>query len=239
MSLTINNLIVEVTRRCNMKCEHCLRGNAQRLDMSQEVIGRLFDDVGYVSSITFTGGEPSLAVPVIEKIIEAARMYRVDIGNFFVVTNGRTSKPVAKRLALALLDLYSTLCDHEEGITGLTVSGDAYHDPDVKIPDVYRGLSFFTEERHGPTSEEGVIRTGRAEFNGIGLREARKLGRFEVDGDVEADRPSVDTVYVSANGNVVNDCDCSYKDIDAQTRGNVLRETLTTIVRRDYTPDAE
>lgn len=239
MSLTINNLIVEVTRRCNMKCVHCLRGNAQRVDMSQEVIGRLFDDVGYVSSITFTGGEPTLAVPVIEKIIEAARMYRVDIGNFFVVTNGKTSKATSKRFALALLDLYSTLTDREEGITGLTVSGDRYHDPDVKIPEVYRGLSFFTEERHGPKSEEGVIKTGRAEFNGIGYREADKLGPF---GDVdvyESGDTTVDTVYVAANGNVVSDCNNSYKDIDAQTRGNVLKETLTTIVRRDFHPVTE
>jgi hypothetical protein len=201
------------------------------------VIGRLFDDVGYISSITFTGGEPSLAVPVIEKLIEAARMYRVDIGNFFLVTNGRTSKAVAKRLDLCLLDLYSTITDHEEGITGLVVSGDRWHDPDVKIPAVYEGLSFFSEQRHGPTSEDGVIRSGRAELNGIGNREARTLGAFEVDGDVEADRPSVDTVYVAANGNVVNDCDCSYRDIDAASRGNVLKETLTKIVCRDYKPE--
>ena len=30
MELNIDSLIIEVTRKCNMQCEHCLRGAAQR-----------------------------------------------------------------------------------------------------------------------------------------------------------------------------------------------------------------
>ena len=28
-----NTVIIEVTRRCNMSCPHCLRGDAQNVDM--------------------------------------------------------------------------------------------------------------------------------------------------------------------------------------------------------------
>lgn len=31
----VSSLIIEITRRCNMACEHCLRGNAQNLDITR------------------------------------------------------------------------------------------------------------------------------------------------------------------------------------------------------------
>jgi len=224
----VNNLIVEVTRRCNMRCEHCMRGAAQKLDMSEEVISAMFRGMGYIGDITFTGGEPTLAVPVIEKVIAEARVTGVTIGNFFVVTNGKTDDATAKRFALALLDLYADLNGYEKELTGLVVSGDVYHEY-VDVPKVYKGLAFFREERHGPKREADVIRMGRAKF---GARKPRKLGPFEVSEDI-GDNLSVDTVYVAANGNVVSDCDFSYSCIDKKSRGNLLREPLADIVRRD------
>ena len=34
MEIYVESLVIEVTRRCNMRCEHCLRGDAQNLDIS-------------------------------------------------------------------------------------------------------------------------------------------------------------------------------------------------------------
>jgi len=33
MKYNVSNLMIEVTRRCNMCCDHCLRGDAQDLDL--------------------------------------------------------------------------------------------------------------------------------------------------------------------------------------------------------------
>lgn len=62
MSAIINasSLILEVTRKCNLHCAHCLRGDAQCVDMSKSTIDKLMPMLGKVSSVTFTGGEPSL-----------------------------------------------------------------------------------------------------------------------------------------------------------------------------------
>lgn len=38
MEIYVNYLAIEVTRRCNMKCNHCLRGDAQNLDISTAVL---------------------------------------------------------------------------------------------------------------------------------------------------------------------------------------------------------
>ena len=62
----INNLMIEVTRRCNLKCDHCLRGDAQNKDISTEYIDALLDQVTSIGSVTFTGGEPFLATYIID-----------------------------------------------------------------------------------------------------------------------------------------------------------------------------
>ena len=39
----ICNLIIEITRRCNLQCDHCLRGNAESIDLDITTIDTLFN----------------------------------------------------------------------------------------------------------------------------------------------------------------------------------------------------
>ena len=55
MKYYIENLCVEVTRKCNMKCAHCLRGDAQNMDINTCYIDTLLENVSGIGSITFTG----------------------------------------------------------------------------------------------------------------------------------------------------------------------------------------
>jgi len=173
-----------------------------------------------------------MAVPVIKDMIDAIRRHNVEVGSFFVVTNGKTSPEVAKRFAYTLMDLYA-LCDSwEDGCGGLTVSGDAWHE-EVDIPSIYGGLSFFLKDtRHGPTSVDGVINTGRAAQFSLGIRKPSTIAKWEVeewDGEIGVQ----ETVYVSAQGNVISDCDQSYETIDGESFGNVLTEDLQTIIKQN------
>ena len=59
----VRSLILEVTRRCNMCCDHCLRGDAQDLDMQKETVDALLEQVGSIGGVTFSGGEPLLNYP--------------------------------------------------------------------------------------------------------------------------------------------------------------------------------
>jgi len=58
----IDNLYFEVTRRCNMKCGHCLRGCAQKVDLTIDIVDRFLrlNEVTSIGRIGFSGGEPSL-----------------------------------------------------------------------------------------------------------------------------------------------------------------------------------
>jgi hypothetical protein len=230
-----NQLILEITRRCNMQCLHCMRGNAQRLDMTPAIVDRVFSQVESVSGLCLSGGEPSLAVPVVEEVTAAIRRHRVEVNNFYIVSNGKTTPARARKFALALLDLYSCLSYPEEELTGLTVSGDAWHE-EVKIPEVYKGLGFFMKDRHGPRSEDGVILDGRAKLNGIGRREAQDMDPFDVEGfdgaGVDGEIRVNNDLYIAANGNVTSQCDMSFARMDGESLGNVLTEPLKDIILR-------
>lgn len=53
------NLVLEVGRKCNLRCEHCLRGEAEELTMPIETAKAILDGISAIGFITFTGGEPA------------------------------------------------------------------------------------------------------------------------------------------------------------------------------------
>lgn len=106
MEIYVNYLAIEVTRRCNMKCNHCLRGDAQNLDISTAVLSGIAKHI-HPASVIFTGGEPSLNVPAIKRYFELAERYDTMPAAFYVATNGATSKEQMRDLALTLLESYA------------------------------------------------------------------------------------------------------------------------------------
>lgn len=89
MKLRINNLILEITRRCNMCCDHCLRGDDQGLGMNILTIRNLLHEIKDISSITFTGGEPSLAVSALHDIREYCERRQIPVNSGFLAANGK------------------------------------------------------------------------------------------------------------------------------------------------------
>ena len=67
---------IELTRRCNLQCAHCLCGESQNVDISTEIIDRIFVDVKDCGHIVLTGGEPLLRLDMIEYLISKIGEYR-------------------------------------------------------------------------------------------------------------------------------------------------------------------
>ena len=63
-----NSVFIEVTRRCNMCCAHCLRGDAESIDIQEKYIDAFLDNFekgAYISSLTFTKrrpGKPTISI---------------------------------------------------------------------------------------------------------------------------------------------------------------------------------
>ena len=74
-NLEFYSLVIEVTKRCNMNCRHCLRGNAQDKDMDFHTILPLLERTRAVSTLSFTGGEPTLNVKIMEEILDYCKSH--------------------------------------------------------------------------------------------------------------------------------------------------------------------
>jgi len=228
MELYLSSLVLEVTRRCNMACDHCMRGDAQNKDISTTVIDRLLDSVeGHgIGSVTLTGGEPTLNVPAIQYFVDQVQSRKIGVGSFFCVTNGKVE---SLPLVHALIDLYA-YCDEPE-MSFLAMSHDAYHET-VQKSKLYSALKFFNTEGHGPASEEAIIREGRARENGFGKRQYRQE-EWDIDAEDGSEYVSVNnTLHIAVNGNVMPGCDFSFARVDRERVGNVLREPLKDIIAR-------
>ena len=86
--ITFENLTIELTRRCNMKCGHCLRGEAQEVDIDRKYIDSLLDQTELIGGMFFTGGEPTLALDTMEYIANELCKKGIPVLNLEMYVNG-------------------------------------------------------------------------------------------------------------------------------------------------------
>lgn len=86
--LTFEVLTIETTRRCNMKCAHCLRGDAQDVDINYQHIDDLLDQTEVIGHLEITGGEPTLNLDALEYILNGLCKRGIPLFEFALFTNG-------------------------------------------------------------------------------------------------------------------------------------------------------
>lgn len=114
--------MIEITRKCNLQCEHCLRGDSQNITMSKDVIDRIFEDAADCKQILLTGGEPLLALDEIEYFVDRILKSDWTTSNLAMTVNGTIRD---KRL----IDIANKFCKSKEGRTFyIFISNDEFHD---------------------------------------------------------------------------------------------------------------
>lgn len=86
--LYLQELIFEVTRKCNLECIHCFCGESENLDLSNEIIDKVLEQVRWTKNISLTGGEPMLAPQIVEHIVNEIIENRIKLLAFNCVVNG-------------------------------------------------------------------------------------------------------------------------------------------------------
>ena len=210
-----------------MSCQHCLRGDAQNLDISNEAIERALEGVNSIGTITFSGGEPSLVVDRIEYILKQVKKRNISIGNFYLITNGKVA---SRRLVHALIDWYDYANENE--ISSLCISKDQYHRDEVKdvykAERLYKSLAFYNPDDR-KEDIKFLINEGRMLGGGTceALLNDLIIGTND-DGTIEQIGP----VYVNAKGNVIPSCDMSFENQEENKLGSVHENTIAEIISR-------
>lgn len=200
--LNIQDLIIEITRKCNIQCEHCLRGCMENIDIQSTYINDILKQCEYISNVTFTGGEPSLNANAIEMFLRLCQKRNINIGSFYIATNGIDIK---ENFILACLKMY-IYCE-EKDICNVQVSNDHYHaEQNDYNAELLEGLSFFNRkyQKEGETYT-GINEGNYKEYYGYGRENEKCL--FEI----EENNISENELYLNCEGNLIAGCDWSYQ----------------------------
>jgi len=223
--MEIDTLMIETTRRCNMACKHCLRGEPQNIDMDIKYVDMLFSKVDSIYSLALTGGEPSLVPHIIEQIIESAEQHNVDIGNFYIATNG---KQITGDFIIAVADL-TAYCDHNE-ISKIDLSNDTYHDEiEPRNLRLLKSLTFFEQKHSKNDTKPNLIRQGRAYSFGD-----REVSASSIEVDMVEERVTEGIIYLNCNGEIISGCDWSYEYQDFNIICQVEDFSLETVFEQVY-----
>ena len=117
--MIIDNLYLEVTRNCTIECEHCLRGNRERKNMSLNTLDNIFKEIKEVKHLLLSGGEPLINIETLEEIPILIKKYNLNINTISIITNGTVK---TKRHIKALEELKEN-CN----IFNFILSNDLFH----------------------------------------------------------------------------------------------------------------
>ena len=232
MKLNIDELMVEVTRRCNMRCSHCLRGNARKENLNVELFNEFLDAVASIGCLVFGGGEPSLAPNVMMDILKLVKTKSIPVYRFYIVTNG---KKVSKSFLDAIMRWYEYVEDdyYDDMTSMLALSQDKFHEPvPEKNKKKLRMFSFFAEDEHRTDFDKVPVQNlGRARS-----LTAQKKRDPRCRPNIYADRYDnkvniLDVISFTVDGYIVPDCDYEYEEVKNIAIANIKErswfDTLT------------
>lgn len=243
--ICVQNLCMIVTEQCNLKCEHCLRGQCSNRVMSDEVIEATLDQVVAICNLNICGGEPTLALDRLEKIIDVIIEKQILVDAISVVINGT-------RYDGKFLDLLKYFDDEVFGRQRkkviFSISWDEYHHREVDrlnmrkqyIENIkrYAESKYFYELNglHGKLYREGnaelldesltvpyVPMRNIFTYSGKWGREDRENGLCNIG----------PMVSISTQG-IITDCNVSYEHQETiYNYGNVLNESIEEVLSKD------
>jgi organic radical activating enzyme len=208
----IQNLTIELTRRCNLSCNHCLRGTAQNCDIDKKYIDATFKKFKNIGSLCLTGGEPSLVPELILYVVRQIKKNKVSVNSFDITTN---AVKISSKFIMALIELYY-VCEDKE-FCSLSISNDAYHSDciDKDLEENYKKLEVlkFVSRRQNNNNNyyhDRLINEGNGENYG-----GRDIDIYPITIDNENIYDTT-TLYINVLGNVMGYCDLSYKSQDCE-----------------------
>jgi len=216
-------LFFELTRRCDMQCNHCLRGNAEGKDMSRHTIRTILNKLGGEAyQFGFGGGEAILKPALIEAFTQEVMWSPVNTQYFdptWIVSNGKrlfkcdgnTYDEEFEERVESESHLIKALRDLARHIPiNLAVSIDKWHDENASgrfkhVEGLFEVDNNIEVVSFGPSSSINLISMGRNAGGGQDL-------------NIESDSR---LWYVTYDGYIYTSCDLSYNFMD-NFRGSAL-----------------
>ena len=248
MKINIYELALEVTRRCNLKCAHCMRGKPQNINMSDGIVDKIIDsDIGMIDYLLFSGGEPTLnpnlIINTIDKIIEG----KLNVNEIAMVTNGqiynqdivdafnRYNEYQNEVLEERINKMFNFSQDHIDSLiegnknkhVRITFSTDRFHNPiSQQVKDLYKENAKKLKITEYSVRDEKIIRTGNAIIGEDYSYEVEPIKYYKEGNDYSI----LGQIYITANGYVTSNSMGQYIDMDNSNFGHISDISFANIL---------
>lgn len=216
--MEVENIVIEITRKCNFFCGHCLRGDAENKVLNVESIrGYLIEEkISRIDKLTLTGGEPLSTPSTIVKLVDLFKRLDISVGNYYIATNGSKFNK-ASMDAVAYLHTY---CDDND-ISFIEISNSPWHKAERKKLGVHIPRSFEDLLEEKPSINRFLFENyGYKDIMDIRISlDSRQYKQLLKEGRAKTGRKisrMVDfeegLIYINALGRIIKGCcDLSYK----------------------------
>ncbi len=141
MKIAFNHLVVEITRKCQLQCGHCLRGDAQNINIGNTIITTLLNKTSDIEHLAFTGGEPTLNIEGMKFFLDTMIKNDIHLSKLTIVTNGVLLSEQFIELLKGYYDWIKKSNSPYKKYIHLEVSDDKYH----QGVDVEKAVNFYNE----------------------------------------------------------------------------------------------
>ncbi len=241
MEIMYNELGIELTRRCNEKCAHCLRGPSENIDLSKEIIDSLFDnnDIRLIENLFLSGGEPTMNGKSLSYLVDKIIDNRVVVGTYRIITNGTYYSEEFGSAIRKLHEYIDTVgwnktynVKYANSFGRIGVSQDQYHQEALKdVMDKLNALPSKIIVLDDKYQSKGLLPYGRAASNELTDNKPDLSKLTDIDSSYIRMKYGKDGIlfnkqYICANGNVCLNPNYPFYILDEYRIGNVLDSNL-------------
>lgn len=235
--ILLTNLVLEITKKCNLRCAHCLRGNPKNEEINLDLLPKIFNKNTIIQNLELTGGEIFLNPKLLNNILDYIINSGVTIINLSIITNGTCYTKEIDNM-LKKFDLYLQKCQLIsfnrllEDTIGIELSIDKYHQDEMtRIKNTNYNLykrymdntNLLLKSNYFDSYRENnkIINLGRAKNLKIKKYEPAKFEIYYTENGLINDALQVSGVEVNIDGEV------------KYTNGeNLLQRNLKNIIKR-------
>lgn len=232
-------LEIEITRRCNKACDHCVNGEPQNITITKEVIDKIFENVNDCDQIAIVGGEPTLELDMLEFLIERIITSDWSTKIIQVTTNGKIKDR-------RLIDMLKRFCESKKGRRALVrVSNDMFHDRAEYEP----ALKFYKEAATDVPDKITVMYAGEIKslkYDGRAKKYIDDHPEYLSGHSFVMSFPMVNKririeddfipcmLLISATGELCNDYnDSSFKTNSRLAIGNIMDDSMANLIEKN------
>lgn len=221
----IARLGLEITRRCNLKCDHCLRGGIRREDIDPyAVISQLaragIESVGW---LLLTGGEISIVPDLVRETRMAFHAYGISVEGLDITINGHVFNQ----------EFVDEIWEYQQCLTqednwSVRISNDIYHGGQVATDAYLEAFQMCGVNCHvqQDMSNSDLIGQGRAKKWQLGWR----TPPADYQPLWYPENSTLDALYINPRGDVMDGCNYSYAAQAKRSLGNILTDPLSSII---------